>query len=95
MTDTALRHVPERRRYEYVVDEVPLAIAEYRLEGDVAVMHHTYTDPRYRGRGFAAREVAGALEDLRDRGLRVRPQCWFVADFVASHPEYRDLVASP
>ena len=92
MLDTAVRHVPESRRYEYVVDGEPLAVAEYRGDGDVVVLHHTYTDPRYRGRGYAARVVAGALDDLRARGIGVVPQCWYVAEFVAAHPEYRDLV---
>jgi predicted GNAT family acetyltransferase len=92
MIQTAVRHDPERRRYEYVVDGEALAVAEYREDGDVVVMHHTYTEPRHRGRGYAACVVAGALDDLRARGLHVIPQCWFVAEFVGAHPEYRDLV---
>jgi len=86
--------VPELQRYEYVVDGEPLSFAEYRRDGDAdaVVMHHTYTEPRHRGRGFAARVVAGALDDLRTRRLHVVPECWFVAEFVAAHPQYRDLV---
>jgi predicted GNAT family acetyltransferase len=93
-TTTPVHHDAEQQRYEYVVDGEALAIAEYRRDGDTVVMHHTYTDPRYRGRGYAARVVAAALDDVRARGLQVVPQCWFVAEFVASHPEYRDLVAT-
>jgi uncharacterized protein len=93
-TGGSIHHDPEHQRYEYVVDGEPLAIAEYRDDGDTVVMHHTYTDPRFRGRGYAERVVAAALDDLRARGLHVVPQCWFVAEFVTAHPEYRDLVAS-
>jgi predicted GNAT family acetyltransferase len=94
MTDPSVHHDPERSRWEYLVDGEPLAIVEYRTDGDTVVMHHTYTDPRFRGRGYATRVVAAALDDLRARGLHLVPQCWFVAEFVAAHPEYRDLVAS-
>jgi len=94
MTTTPVRHDAEQQRYEYVVDGDVLAIAEYHRDGDTVVMHHTYTDPRFRGRGYAARVVESALDDLRARGMRVVPQCWFVAELVASHPEYRDMVAT-
>jgi uncharacterized protein len=33
-----------------------------------------------------------ALDDARARGLRVRPDCPFVARFIRAHPEYQDLV---
>jgi len=95
MLDTSVRHAPERNRYEYLVDGEPLAVAEYRRDGDVLVLHHTYTDPGHRGRGFAGRVVAGALDDVRAHGLHVDPQCWFVAEFVAAHPEYSDLLVTP
>lgn len=89
---TTERHDPEGQRYELVVDGRAIAVAEYRVEGDVVVMHHTFTDPAHRGHGYAARVVGFALDDLRARGVRVDPQCWFVADFIDAHPEYRDLL---
>ncbi len=89
-----LRHDADRRRYEYV-DRTgeALALVEYRAEGDTVTLHHTFTEPARRGHGYAARVVQFALDDLRARGKRIVPQCWFVAEFVADHPEYRDLVA--
>ncbi len=94
MTDPSVHHDAERSRYEYLVDGESLAVAEYRADGATVVMHHTHTDPRFRGRGYAARVVAAALDDFRAQGLHVVPQCWFVAEFVEAHPEYRDLVVS-
>jgi predicted GNAT family acetyltransferase len=89
-----VRHDADRHRYEYVVDGRPLAVAEYRTHGDTAVMHHTYTHPSFRGRGYAASVVAAALDDLRARGMQIVPQCPFVAEFVAAHPQYQDLVTT-
>ena len=79
--------------YEYVDDGVVLSYLEYRATGDVLVLHHTFTEPEHRGEGIAARLVAAALDDLRGEHLRIVPACWFVAEFVDEHPEYRDLVA--
>jgi predicted GNAT family acetyltransferase len=92
--DGQVVHDEQRSTYEYMVDGRALAVADYRLEGDRAVMHHTHTDPAYRGRGFAAIVVEAALDDLRARGLQVVPVCWYVAEFIDGHPEYADLVAA-
>ena len=93
-TNGSLRHDTDARRYEYLIDGHAVAIAEYRRDGDAVVMHHTYTEPDHRGHGYAAKVVGFALDDLRARGLRVVPQCWFVAEFVEAHPQYRDLVTT-
>jgi uncharacterized protein len=93
MIDGRVVHDPERSRYEFVADGQVVGVADYRLSGDTAVMHHTHTDPAHRGQGVAAVLVAGALDDLRARNLRVVPSCWYVAGFIDEHPEYRDLVS--
>lgn len=87
-------HDPDRSRYEFVVDGQVIGIADYRLVGDRAEMHHTHTDPAHRGRGIGATLVAGALDDLRSRRIRVMPTCWYVAGFIDEHPEYGDVLAT-
>lgn len=91
---TELRHDVDRRRYEYLVGGARVAYVEYRTDADTVTLHHTFTEPEHRGHGHAARVVEYALDDLRAHGRRVVPQCWFVAEFLAAHPEYRDLVAT-
>jgi predicted GNAT family acetyltransferase len=93
-TSPEVRHEPEQSRYALVAGGEVVAVAEYRDDGNRVVMHHTYTEPRHRGQGYAAQLVQGALDDLRTRGRTIVPTCWFVAEFVDSHPEYRDLVAA-
>ena len=41
----------------------------------------------------AAQLVRYALDDVRRSGRPVVATCWYVADFIDEHPEYRDLVA--
>lgn len=89
-----VHHAPDRSRYELVADGEVVAIAEYRDEGNRLVMHHTYTEPQHRGRGYAAQLVAGALDDIRVNRGHVLPTCWFVAEFIDGHPEYRELLAT-
>ncbi|NLG56297.1 MAG: N-acetyltransferase [Rhodococcus sp.] len=54
---------------------------------------HTVVKEEFGGRGFAAALVSRALDEIRDRGLRVRPICTYVQLFLSRYPQYDDLVA--
>jgi predicted GNAT family acetyltransferase len=82
-------------RYEYLVDGHRLGVAEFRTTSAGLMMHHTEVDPARRGQGIGAALVRGALDDVRARGLRVVPTCWYVAQFIDEHPAYRDLLVEP
>ena len=89
-----VRDNPDRSRYEISVDGEVVGIADYALSGDAMIFPHTFIDPSRRGQGLAARLVQVALDDARRAGRTVVPQCWYVAEFIDDHPEYRDLVAA-
>lgn len=88
-----IRKDEQAQRYELLVDGSLASYAEYFDDGGRVVMPHTVTTPAHRGRGLAARVVQFALDDIRSMGRTVVPTCWFVADFIEQHPEYRDLLA--
>lgn len=69
------------------------AIAAYQMEGDTIVFTHTLVPKQIEGHGVGSKLVRAALDSARDRGLKVVPQCPFVAAYVGKHPEYRDLLA--
>ena len=69
------------------------AFLNYRLAGNVITLMHTETPVQARGRGIASQLVAGVLDEVRRRGLKIVPRCRFVAAYLAKHPEFRDLVA--
>ena len=73
--------------------EGAMALAYYSLANGVMTFTHTETPQRLRGRGIASRLVHGALEAVRARGLKVVPHCSFVANYVARHREFDDLLA--
>lgn len=81
-------------RYELSVDDRVVGVAEYRRRDGAVVLPHTAIDGQLRGRGYGAVLVRGALDDIRQSGERVVPLCWYVAQFIEEHPEYRDLVAA-
>jgi len=89
-----LRDNQDRSRYELSIDGRVVSVADYVVRGDSMIFPHTYTEPAHRGQGLAERVVQMALDDARRAGRTVVPQCWFVAEFIDDHPEYRDLVAA-
>ena len=68
------------------------AVAYYRLAPGAIVFTHTETPPALRGKGAASELIRGALEWARARGLKVVPECSFVADYIARHQEFADIV---
>jgi predicted GNAT family acetyltransferase len=83
---------PAKGRYEVHVDGKTAGFVAYRSEPGTVVLVHTQVDPAFEGRGLAARLVAGALDDIRSRGLSVVPVCPFVRSYLRRHPEYAELV---
>ncbi len=69
------------------------AVAAYQLEGTTIVFTHTVVPPEIEGRGVGSKLIRGALDIVRDRGLKVVPQCPFVRAYIEKHPEMRDLLA--
>jgi predicted GNAT family acetyltransferase len=94
MSEPVVRDNPERSRYELVLGDDVVGIADYRVSGEQVTMPHTETDPAHRGQGYGAILVRGALDDVRRAGRTVVPACWYVAEFIGDNPEYADLVAA-
>ena len=68
-------------------------MAEYTRSGDVLTFTHTVVPRAIDGQGVGTRLVTGALDDVAALGLKVVPQCPFVAHVIEETPEYQDLVA--
>ena len=73
-------------RFELPTSAGP-AIAAYRLDGDTITFTHTAVPEEAEGHGVASRLIAVALADVRERGLKVVPQCAFVRAYLAKHPD--------
>lgn len=84
---------PDQLRYEIEGDGEVAGFLLYRIEPGVLELVHTDVDPKWEGKGVGAALVQGALDDVRARGLKIRPICPFVRAYLRRHPEYTDLVA--
>jgi uncharacterized protein len=87
-----VKDVPNQSRFEIHLDGRRVGVLDYYVNGDTVTMPHTEVDPAYGGRGLGGELVKGALDEVRSRGLRVRPACSFVQHYIFEHPEYADLV---
>jgi uncharacterized protein len=88
----AVQDNPGESRYELLLDEQVVGEILYRLAPDPVVLLHTEVLPSLEGKGLGALLVAGALDDIRARGLQVVPLCPFVRSYIHRHPDYADLV---
>lgn len=92
MSAPAVHHDAAARRYESG-EGAHLAVLEYERTGDRVTYTHTFVPPELRGRGLAEALVRAALADARTAGLKVVPQCSYVAKFIERHAEYQPLLA--
>lgn len=95
MAEPEIADHPNESRYELRLGGELAAHAQYRLEGDCVCFTHTEVEPRHEGAGLASKLARHALDDVRSRGLRVRPQCSFFASYIERHPQYAQLIADP
>jgi predicted GNAT family acetyltransferase len=80
-------------RYEMEV-EGQTAFAQYNLNGSIITFTHTIVPEELEGQGIGSRLVSFALDDARQRDLKVVPMCSFVRGYIERHPEYQDLLDS-
>lgn len=83
----------DERRYEARIGTEIIGVIPYQAEPGRLTLIHTEVEPAFEGKGVGSRLVAGALEDIRRRGLSLVPVCPFVQAYLRRHPEQADLVA--
>jgi uncharacterized protein len=90
--EAQVRNNRSKKQYELEVDG-QTALAAYRIEDGRIVFYHTEVPDSLEGRGVGSALVRGALEDVRQEGLKVVPLCSFVRAYVERHEEAQDLLA--
>jgi uncharacterized protein len=85
---------PDGRRFEARVEGALAGLLYYSERPGGLVLVHTEVADELGGHGVGGRLVAGALDDIRARGLTVTVRCPFAAGYIEKHPEYADLVAA-
>ena len=97
MTDVAdelrVEDNPGDHRYEAWLADRLVGVSMYKLREGRLVFVHTEVDSSVEGMGIGSRLARGALDDVRQRGLKIKVECPFIASWLKRHHEYADLVA--
>lgn len=88
----AIRNNTALSRFELEADG-HIAVANYRLSAGIMTFTHTEVPPALREHGIASRLIHGALAEARAKGFKVVPLCSFVRHYIATHPEFQDLLS--
>ncbi|MEX8504953.1 GNAT family N-acetyltransferase [Leptothrix ochracea] len=87
----SIQHDTQRQRFTAEVAGLT-CIATYQRRGHHIVMDHTGVPAELQGQGLAALLVQAALDWARQEGLKVVPQCSYVAVYMRRHPATHDLL---
>lgn len=90
MAETVENNKSENR-FQTEVDGF-LAFIDYALNETTITLIHTEVPAELGGKGLGGKVVKAALDYARDQGLKVIPQCPFVAHYIEKHKEYEVLV---
>ena len=93
MTDIVIADNPAAHRFELKTGGAVAAQAEYQLLPGTVKFVHTEVLPGHEGKGFGSKLAKFALDDVRQRGLKVEPVCEFIAGYIRKHPDYLELVS--
>ncbi|GAA1515367.1 hypothetical protein BJ978_002345 [Agromyces terreus] len=89
----AFTHEPDADRYALRLNGEIASVLDYRVLGDAISMTRAYTNPPYRGSGYAGELVAFAVDDVESNSSRhIVPSCWYVAEWFDRHPERAGLL---
>ena len=91
--ETIVEQDTEQHRYVAKIDGEVAGFVSYRMQGDDFVFVHTEVDDAFEGRGVGSALARQSLDDVRRQGVKVVPQCPFIAGWIERHPEYADLTA--
>lgn len=86
-----IRNNTAEQRWQTEV-EGRLSLIQYQERDGQVEYLHTEVPAELEGRGIASALTRAALDDARERGLRVLPSCPFVASYIRRHPTFQDPV---
>lgn len=96
MSDVTITHLDQGARGEYharVEGSDAIGRLTYKRQGDMVVADHTLVPTEIGGRGVAAELVKALVNDARQFGFRIVPECSYVEAAFRRHPEWADLRA--
>ena len=75
-------------RYELFEADRLAGFVDYRLAEGSILFTYIEIEPALQGRGLATTLTEAALNDARQRELKISARCPFIVDYLDQHPEY-------
>jgi len=97
MTDTAEIEIIDETthgayRAKVAGSERPAELT-WTARGEARIADHTFVPPEARGQGIAMQLVEKLVDDAREQGFTIVPQCSYVAAAFRRHPEWAEVRA--
>lgn len=87
-----LIHNEAEAQYEFHI-EGHLARLLYKEEDGVMHLTNTYVPEELGGRGIAGALTKAVCEEIQKKGLKMKPACSYIVNYIEKHPEYENLQA--
>ncbi|WP_234035666.1 GNAT family N-acetyltransferase [Erythrobacter insulae] len=95
--ESTITHQPRGAGGRYIAEiagETHTGHLDWEPRGDdIRIATHTIVPPEIGGRGIAAQLVRRLVQEAREDGFRIVPQCWYVAKKFDQNPDWADLRA--
>jgi predicted GNAT family acetyltransferase len=91
--DLEIVELADAGRYEALLSGRRVGVVDYYVTDGRVVFPHTEVEPAFEGRGIASQLARRALDDARQRGLKVVPACSFFRVYLRRHQQDADLLA--
>jgi predicted GNAT family acetyltransferase len=85
-------HNSEKKRFEIQIGD-QIAMVKYVMGSKEIIFTHTEVPEAFEGRGIAGKIAKAAIEYAKDQGMRIRPMCPYIAEYIKRHPEYQSITA--
>nr|WP_100346157.1 GNAT family N-acetyltransferase [Compostimonas suwonensis] len=70
-----------------------VGVLDYTINAGAISFLRSFTNPPFRGHGYAGELVAFAVDDVETTtDYRIVPMCWYVGDWFEAHPERAALL---
>ena len=84
----------DAHRYAMRIDGTLVGVLDYASNGTTISFTRSFTNPQFRGNGYAGELVEFAVNDVEKSGdQRIIPMCWYVGDWFDAHPERSALLS--
>lgn len=85
---------PDARRYALRIGDQLIAVLDYTVSGNAIALTRSFTQPPFRGNGYASELVEYAVNDIEaTTKYRVVPSCWFVGEWFEARPQRQGLLS--